>query len=86
MLMESITDFSSELSRGVKFIPFVPTKGTICTVIQIDPDGGYTFDEVKAYLDTKECSFVSKFWKPLTDIPSIEEVNKIVEDCQLVSV
>lgn len=86
MLMESTTDFSSELKLGVTFIPFVPTKGTICTLVEIDLGGGYIFEEVKAYIGTKECNFVPKFWRPVTDIPSAEEVNKFVEDCQLVSI
>ena len=84
-LYECKINFDYAVAYGAIFTPFVPTIGTVCTLLNVEKQNEdiiYTFEELKVTLYGNEQGFVSDNWKEILNLPSIEEVIEMIEEAQ----
>lgn len=83
-LYECLVDYASA-TKGIKFIPFAPVVGTVCTLV--NSDNGYLFEEVevKDFMN-RPWRFRPCCWRKLIGVPESDEIQDFVEECQLVEI
>ncbi len=85
-LFECKLDYNIAVKAGAIFTPFIPTVGSICTLLSIekcDGEEGYLFEELEVSLNGLKQEFIKQYWKEITNIPSIKEITEMVEEVQI---
>lgn len=87
-LYECRLNYNLTSSSSAVFNPFTPVIGTICTLLEVvesTQGEGYIFEEVKVSINNSEAfSFDPQYWREITEAPSIDEINQMVEESQMV--
>ncbi len=87
ILMECKFDHKIFAEKGYIFKPFIPTVGSVCTLLKRQSDGGLEFEEVEVFdIYGQLYVFRPGDWKELTDVPSLEEIQEMIESTELVEI